>query len=51
MAKLRLEKWKSNINREDHYYIQLGREHYLCGFNPRFFSKKKIKKILKMIKL
>jgi len=44
---MRRERWKSTLkNREDHYYIK-GTEVYLFGFNPKIFSKNKVRKFFK----
>lgn len=47
--KVELEKWSSSKCREDHYYITNSNE-YLCGFNPRYFTKKEVKEILSKVK-
>lgn len=49
---IRTERWKSSDNKEEiHFYIKGEQEQYGCGFNPKFFSKADIKRIVKMIKV
>lgn len=40
-AKLRLEKWKSEQNREEVHYF-LGPNTYVIGYNPKLISKEAI---------
>lgn len=44
------EKWTSNKgDREDHYFLDETRKHYVFGYNPKYVSKEKVKQIEKII--
>lgn len=46
-----IEKWRSNQKNEIHYFLKNQKEVYIFGFNPKFISPAKLKKILAIIKL
>lgn len=49
--KYHIEKWKSNQKNEIHYFKRDKQETYIFGYNPKFVSKEKLKKILKIINM
>lgn len=47
MKKLAVEVWKSDQNQEEIHYFKPGEQNeYVIGYNPKYFTKEQIEKIL-----